>query len=230
MDFESTFGGSLREAAALIDHTELRPEAHADDIRRRVDEAIEGGFAAVCLHGGWLDLARRRLSGAGPRLAAVIDFPHGAGGLRAKRDAAAAAWDAGADELDIVFARGLFLAGEEVAAAAELEAVVKERPRGALVKVILETAALPPGAPRRRAAELAIEAGADFLKTSPGFGPGGATVEDVRLLRSVAGPDRGVKASGGIRDAASFAAMVAAGANRIGASAGLAILKELSHG
>jgi deoxyribose-phosphate aldolase len=216
-----------REPARLIDHTLLRPDAGASDIDRLCDEAIEYHFAAVCVHGRWAGRARRRLTGTDVRLALVIDFPFGSGGARVKRDAARAAWDEGADELDVVFDRGAFLGGEELSAVKEIETLCRELPRGGLIKVILETAAFPDDDTKREAARLIVAAGAEYLKTSTGYGPGGARESDVRLLREVAGWNRGVKASGGIGDRESYRAMIRAGACRIGASAGVSIAKGI---
>lgn len=219
-----------RDPASFIDHTLLKAEARPVDIDRLCDEARAFGFAAVCVHGRDLPQARRQLpSSEGPRVAVVVDFPLGAGGVAERESAVRWAWDAGADEIDLVFDRGGFLSGDESRVASELARIASWTPRGGALKLILETAALPEEA-RRRAAALGVAAGVDTLKTSTGLGPGGATVADVRLLREIAGWECGVKASGGIRDAETFRAMIAAGASRIGTSSGRAIMEGLQHG
>ncbi|ADU51347.1 deoxyribose-phosphate aldolase [Thermaerobacter marianensis DSM 12885] len=215
---------SRRQLAALIDHTLLKPDATPAQIEQLCREAVEHGFAAVCINPVYVPLAAELLAGAAPVVCTVIDFPLGAGAAADKARQAEAALAAGARELDVVQPIGLLKAGRHREVVAHLHGVVAlARKAGALVKVILETGLLTPEE-IDLACRLAVEAGAHFVKTSTGFGAGGATEEAVRRMRAAVGPDVGVKASGGIRDYATACRMVAAGANRIGASASLAIL------
>ncbi len=213
-----------RQLAGLIDHTLLKPEATPQQVEQLCREAVEHGFASVCINPVYVPLAAELLAGAGPVVCTVIDFPLGAGSAADKARQAEAALAAGARELDVVQPVGFLKAGRHREVGAHLHGVVAvARPAGALVKVILETGLLRPEE-IDLACRLALEAGADFVKTSTGFGPGGATEEAVRRMRAAVGPGKGVKASGGIRDYEAACRMVAAGANRIGASASLAIL------
>ena len=215
---------SRRQLAALIDHTLLKPEATPEQVEALCREAVEHGFAAVCVNPVYVPLAAELLAGQGPVVCTVIDFPLGAGSAADKARQAEAALAAGARELDVVQPVGLLKAGRDREVVAHLHGVVAAAAgTGAIVKVILETGLLTPEE-ITRACRLAVEAGAHFVKTSTGFGPGGATVEAVRLMRQAVGPEVGVKASGGIRDYATACRMVAAGATRIGASQSLAIL------
>lgn len=210
-----------RDLAPYLDHTLLAPGASAKDLARLCAEAREHGFAAVCVHGHAVGEARRLLAGSAVRTAAVVDFPRGDGETAARAAEALRAVRAGAEELDLVAPLPALLAGRFEAAFDDLRAVVAAAP--VPVKVILETCRLG----RELsvvAAALARCAGAASLKTSTGFGGGGATVEDVALLRAVAGEALGVKASGGVRTAADALAMIRAGADRIGASASVAIV------
>lgn len=206
-----------RGIGALIDHTLLKPEATKLDVRRVCDEAKSAGFGAVCVNAEWVGMAVRALEGSGVRVAATVGFPLGASGLSAKAAEARLATLDGADELDMVIALGLVRGGDWRAVEDEVTAVVGAAP-GKLVKVILETAVLS-AAEIERAARTVVAAGARMVKTSTGFhAAGGATLERVRLLRATVGPEIGVKASGGIRTAEAALAMLAAGADRIGAS------------
>jgi len=211
--------------ASLIDHTLLRPEATADDIIRIANEARAHGFAAVCVNPTWVALAAQRLAGSPVKVAAVVGFPLGAMHSEIKALEARRAHALGAQEIDMVIDQGA-LAGDDVAAVTRDVACVRRAlGRSVLLKVILETGRLDP-ASTRAAARAAVEGGADYLKTSTGFGAGGATVESVRILREVAGTRVGVKASGGIRNLADARALVEAGATRLGASSGVAIARE----
>ncbi len=213
--------GSRRELAAYIDHTVLPEAATAEQVARACDEALEHGFAAVCVRGAFVGEARRRLAGSSVKVAAVVDFPRGEASTEARVAEACALVAAGAGELDLVAPLPALLAGRWDAVFADLRAVVASS--STPVKVILETGAL--GRDQITAgAAVARAAGAAWLKTSTGFGRGGATVEAVALLRSVAGEALGVKASGGIRTTGQALAMIEAGASRIGASASLAIV------
>lgn len=211
--------------AAMIDHTLLRPEATPDQVERLCAEAEVHGFAAVCVNPVFVPLAVRLLSGTRVKVGTVVDFPLGAGTVTDKARQAEAALAAGAVELDMVQPVGLLKAGLDREVAEHLRAVVDPAHRaGAIVKVILETALLTEEE-IDRAARLAAGAGADFVKTSTGFGPGGATEAAVRRMREAVGQEVGVKAAGGIRDYETACRMVAAGANRIGTSSGVAIVQ-----
>lgn len=209
---------------ARIDHTLLRPGATEKEIDRLVGEAIRHGFAAVCVNPTWVARCARMLRGASPRVATVVGFPLGAMHTSIKALEARRAVDLGADEIDMVLNQGELLAGRLAEVARDIAAVRHAMGRSATLKVILETGRLDER-DARAGARVAVEAGADYLKTSTGFGPGGATVEAVRLLREVAGTRVGVKASGGIRTLADARAMIEAGATRLGTSSGVAIAR-----
>lgn len=210
--------------ASCIDHTLLAADATAADVERLCAEAREHGFAAVCVNGLHVARVARALDGSPVVPCSVVAFPLGAMDPRAKRFEAECALDVGAREIDAVIALGALLAGDDALVARDLAGLVEAcRARGALLKVILECTRLDEAA-KRRAARLALEAGADFLKTSTGTA-GGATEADVRLLVELAAGRARVKASGGIRDASAARAMLAAGASRLGTSAGLAIVR-----
>ncbi len=208
--------------AAMIDHTLLRPDATPADISRLCAEAAACGFHAVCVNPLWVAPARRALAGAPVAVCSVIAFPFGATPSANKAAEAARAVADGASEIDMVIAIGALKAGDHEAVRADIAAVRQAVP-AALLKVILETALLTE-AEKVAACSLAVAAGADFVKTSTGYGDGGATVADVALMRRIVGPKIGVKASGGIRDLATANAMIAAGASRIGASASLVLV------
>jgi deoxyribose-phosphate aldolase len=210
-----------RELARYVDQTLLAPGTAAAAVERLCAEAREHGFAAVCVRREWASLARRLLSGAVVRVAVVVDFHEGTGTIAARVAEAGEAVRAGADELDLVAPLPDLLAGRWDRAFEDLRTVVSSVP--VPVKVILETAILSRDQ-KVAAASIAVAAGAAFVKTSTGFGGGGATIEDVALLRSIAGERAGVKASGGIRTAADAFAMIRAGATRIGTSSGVAIV------
>lgn len=216
-------GGWDRGLARIIDHTLLKPDATAAQIEQLCREALQYGFAAVCVNPTWVPLAARLLQGSDVKVCTVVGFPLGATSTAAKVAEARAAIAAGAREIDMVINIGALKSGLYDQVRDDIRAVVEAAHPTATVKVILETALLT-DAEKVQACRLAREAGADFVKTSTGFGPGGATVHDVALLRREVGPAMGVKASGGIRDRATALAMVQAGANRIGASASVAIV------
>jgi deoxyribose-phosphate aldolase len=214
--------------AGLIDHTILKPEATADDVRRICAEARRFTFASVCVNPYWVPLVREELAGSPVKVCTVIGFPLGANTTWIKVAETDAAIVQGAQEIDMVINVGELRGGNHEAVRREIQAVVEaSHRRGAIVKVILETALLTE-AQKRTACALAKDAGAEFVKTSTGFGPGGATVQDVALMRAAVGPEMGVKASGGIRTLVDLRAMVAAGATRIGASAGVKIMEAAS--
>lgn len=216
--------------AGWIDHTLLKPEATAGQIKTLCAEARQYGFATVCINPVYVPLAANLLVGSDTGVCSVISFPLGAQSPDFKAAEAAFVIDAGATEVDMVINIGA-LKGEDFSLAfADVEAVVERaHARGALVKVILENALLT----RREkiiACLLCREGGADFVKTSTGFSTGGATAEDVDLMRRVVGAEMGVKAAGGIRTWEDAKHMIAAGANRLGASAGVNILAEARKG
>ena len=211
--------------AARIDHTLLRPDATATDIERLCEEARRFEFAAVCVNPTWIPLAASCLNGPGPRVCTVIGFPLGAMTSEIKAREAQDAVQAGAHEVDMVISIGDLRGSEADRVRADVAAVRAAIGPSVTLKSILETALLT-SAERTEAARLAVDGGADYVKTSTGFGPGGATVEAVAELRAAVGDRARVKASGGIRTLADARAMVVAGADRIGASAGVAMARE----
>lgn len=221
MRFNST------ELANVIDHTLLKPDATAVAIDRLCDEAIQLGFVAVCVQPCWAERCVRRLYGSPVSVATVIGFPHGANTTQAKAAEAYEAAEFGAHELDMVVNVGWVKSGMWDDVRTDIDAVVQAgKTFNADTKVILECAFLTDDE-KHRGAGLAAEAGAAFVKTSTGYGSHGATIQDVRLLRSVVLDNCGVKAAGGIRDLDTALAMLDAGATRIGTSSGKAILAEL---
>jgi deoxyribose-phosphate aldolase len=211
--------------AGMIDHTLLKPEATPAQIEQLCREAVEHGFATVCVNGAWVQLAAGLVAGTGVGVAAVAGFPLGAGSSAAKACEAADEVRAGATEVDMVINVGALKAGDYALVEVDVTEVVRSAGQDAIVKVILETGLLTDDE-KVRACELAVAAGAAFVKTSTGFGPGGATVEDVALLRRTVGPGVGVKAAGGIRTREQAEAMVRAGASRLGASSSIQIVSE----
>jgi deoxyribose-phosphate aldolase len=211
--------------AALIDHTILKPEATRADVIKVCREARQYNFASVCVNSYWVPLVRGELAGSPVKVCTVVGFPLGAASTEAKAAEASTAVCAGAQEVDMVINVGALRSGDQDAVKADIEEVVRVSHRGgAIVKVILETALLDDNQ-KAVACMLAKEAGADFVKTSTGFGPSGATAHDIALMREVVGPRMGVKASGGIRTLQDVQAMTAAGATRIGASASVKIVE-----
>lgn len=218
--------GADTPIAALIDHTLLKPEATPAQIEALCHEAARYRFASVCVNPTFVPLCARLLRDTPVAVCTVIGFPLGATTTKAKVFEATQAAANGARELDMVLAVGRLKAGDYGEVAADISAVVRAgHSAGALVKVIIETSLLT-DEEKVAACLLAARAGADFVKTSTGFSGGGATTADVALMRRVVGPELGVKASGGVRTLADAQAMVAAGASRIGASAGVAIVRE----
>jgi len=226
------FGGAeplCRAFAALLDHTLLKPEATPEEVRRLCEEGARWGFATVVVNPCYVRLAAERLAKSGVPAGSVAGFPLGASSPEVKRREAERALEDGAAEVDMVLAIGALRAGENAVVEADIRGVAQAcRKRKALLKVILECALLTEEQ-KKTAARIAVRAGADFVKTSTGFGPGGATADDVALLRAVVGSGTGVKASGGIRTLADAVKMLAAGASRIGTSSGVAILEELQR-
>jgi len=218
---------SWQALAAVIDHTLLKPDATRVQVENLCDEAIRYRFACAMVNPIWASTAVGVLAGNGIPVGVVIGFPLGASLVSTLRQEAAALTRLGVRELDMVIPIGQLKSGNHQAVHHAIHAAAEVAHRnGALLKVILETALLTVEE-KLRGAEIAIQAGADFLKTSTGFASGGATPADVALLRGVAGARCGVKASGGIRALADVRALLEAGANRIGASASVAIVREL---
>jgi deoxyribose-phosphate aldolase len=214
--------------AALIDHTLLKPDSSGYEIQRLCAEARQASFASVCINPFWVRLAKEALAGSPVRVCTVVGFPLGANETETKLAEAQTALAQGAAELDVVQNIGALRSGEMQVVRDELKQLADlAHTRGAVLKVIIETALLSQQE-KATSCQLAAEAGADFVKTSTGFAAGGgATAADVQLMRSVVGARIGVKASGGVRTLAAVREMVHAGANRIGTSSGVSILKEL---
>ncbi len=217
--------------AAVLDHTLLRPDATRAQVLQLCREAAEHRFACAMVNAAWTATAADTLRGTGVPVGVVIGFPLGATLSASKRDETVRVLKLGAHDIDMVLNLGLLKSGtpeDFEAVKQDIRGVVElAHAAGAIVKVILETCLLS-FEEKHRASELALAAGADFLKTSTGFSTGGATPDDIALLRSVAGSRAGVKASGGIRSLADARAMLQAGATRIGASASVKILAELN--
>lgn len=218
-------GEGKRSLASYIDHTQLKPTASRAQIKELCQEALLYNFASVCVNPVHVPTAAELLSGSEVKVCTVIGFPLGATSTLSKVLEARDAVAAGAEEIDMVLNIGSLLEGDYAKVYSDIKAVRDAVPNQVL-KVILETGYLSKEQ-IVRGCILTKMAGADFVKTSTGFGPGGATVEDITLMRSVVGEDFGVKASGGVRDYATAMAMIKAGATRIGASAGIAIIEGL---
>jgi len=216
-----------RALASIIDHTCLRADALPEEIDRLCDEALAFGFATVCVQPIFVARAAARLSGSAVGVAAVVAFPHGATPTDTKLFEVRRALGDGATELDVVANLGWIRAGAANRLTAETDAIVKAAGDAAAVKVILETA-LFDEAQKEAAARAVMAAGPAFLKTSTGFGPGGATLADVALLRRIAGIHARVKASGGIKTRAQALAMRDAGADRLGASSSVALVARVA--
>jgi deoxyribose-phosphate aldolase len=222
---------SAQNLAAVLDHTLLKPDATRAQVLQICHEAAEHGFACAMVNPTWVAVAHSALAGTDIPVGVVIGFPLGATLSSSKRDETVRVLKLGAHDVDMVLNIGLLKSGQS----SDYEAVYNDihgvvelaHASGAIVKVILETCLLT-FEEKLRASEIALSAGADFLKTSTGFSNGGATADDISILRGVAGSRAGVKASGGIRSLADATAMLNAGANRIGASASVKILAELA--
>jgi len=217
----------MTDLAPLIEHTLLAPEAEREAVLALCAEARTHRFGGVCIAPDWVETAAGALRGSDVRIVTVCGFPHGNTMTDAKVAEASAAVAAGAADVDMVVKLGRLKAGQDDAVADDIRAVAQavHAAEGARLKVILEIAKLGEEDIRRGSA-LAQAAGADFVKTSTGFGGGGATVEAVRLMRASVGPSVRIKAAGGIRDAATARAMIAAGADVLGCSASVAIVRE----
>jgi len=224
---------STEDVAARIDHTALKPATTEAEIRHLCLEALEYNFASVCVNPTWVSLAAELLVESSVKVCTVIGFPLGATLSAVKAYETTAAITAGAEEVDMVINIGLLKDARYDAVREDIQGVVNaaravvDPSRPVVVKVIIETSLLTEPE-KRMACTLAVEAGADFVKTSTGFSGGGATVEDIRLMRQVVGPEMGVKASGGIRNAEAALALLDAGATRLGVSAGVTIVQELT--
>jgi deoxyribose-phosphate aldolase len=219
-------GGAPVGIAAMIDHTLLKPDATRQEIEDLCREAAQFGFATVCVNPAWVALAARRLVGTSVGVCSVVGFPLGATTADVKGYETRRAIFDGAREIDMVINVGALKSGDLRTVERDIEAVVAPcRDCSVLSKVIIEAALLTDDE-KVTACTLAKAAGADYVKTSTGFGPGGATAADVALMRRVVGADMGVKAAGGVRDLEALKAMVAAGATRVGASAGVKIVQQ----
>ena len=217
-----------RTIARLIDHTILKAEAVREEVKAVCDEALRYEFASVCVNPYWVRFVAAELRGSIVKVCTVIGFPLGATSTAAKVAETRAALADGAQEIDMVINVGALRGGEPVVVESDIRSVVEaSHAGGAIVKVIIETALLT-DAQKIQACQLAQVAGADFVKTSTGFSKSGATVEDIALMRQTVGPSMGVKASGGVRTLEDVKAMVAAGATRIGASAGVRIVEAVA--
>ncbi len=210
--------------AQFIDHTLVRPEATLDDVSAACADAKKYGFSAVVVNSGYVARARELLNGSLIKVCAVVGFPFGANTTTVKIVEAMEAVKNGASEIDVVMNLGMIKSGRYDVVEIDIKNIIAMTPQK-VHKVILETGSLT-GEEITRVCEIAMRSGAEFVKTSTGYGPRGATVEDVRLIRRIVGSVCRVKASGGIRDLAAVTAMIEAGAERIGTSAGPAIVEE----
>lgn len=211
------------ELNRMIDHTILKPEATEAAVQKIIDEAKEYNFFSVCINPCWVAFASEQLANTDVAVCTVIGFPLGANTPEVKAYEAADAIKNGANEVDMVINIGALKSQQYDYVRQDIQGVVDAAKGKALVKVIIETALLT-DEEKVKACELAKEADADFVKTSTGFSTGGAKVADIRLMRETVGPDMGVKASGGVHNAEEALAMIEAGATRIGASTGVAIV------
>jgi deoxyribose-phosphate aldolase len=219
-------GGAAGSVAAMIDHTLLKPDATRDDIRALCREAAEFTFASVCVNPTWVAECSRLVRDTPVKVCSVVGFPLGATTADTKHYETRRAIFDGAQEVDMVINVGALKSGDWRLVERDIEAVTAPcREAGVVSKVIIE-AALLTDEEKVTACTIAKAAAADFVKTSTGFGPGGATAADVALMRRIVGAEMGVKAAGGVRDLEGLKAMVAAGATRIGASAGVRIVQE----
>ena len=215
--------------AKMIDHTLLKPEATKEQVKNLCEEAVQYGFHSVCVNSSFVYYCAELLKDSDVKVCTVIGFPLGAMSTAGKAAEARAAVADGAGELDMVIHVGMIKSGDWDYVKQDIASVVEAAGDKASVKVILETCLLT-DEEKRKACMICKEAGASFVKTSTGFSNGGATVKDVALMREAVGSDMGVKASGGIRSFQDARAMVEAGADRIGASSGIAIIREQKEG
>lgn len=214
---------SPADAAQLIDHTLLKPEATKEQFDKLVEEAKQYRFWSVCVNSNWVSYVAPKLRGSGVKVCAVVGFPLGAMDARSMAFETRRAIEDGAAEIDMVLNIGALKSGDLKTVEEGIRAVRRATRQKTVLKVILETGLLEESE-KIIACQLCKKAGADFVKTSTGFAKGGATVEDIALMRRTVGPEMGVKASGGVRTFADVQAMVAAGATRVGASSSVAIV------
>ncbi len=212
-----------KDLAQYIDHTALKADTTIEQIVTLCGEAKEYNFYSVCVNPTWVETAAKELKGSSVDVCTVIGFPLGATTSKVKAFETTNAIENGATEIDMVINIGALKDGNDDLVEADIRHVVEAAKGKALVKVIIETSLLT-DAEKVKACDFAVAAGADYVKTSTGFSTGGATVEDIKLMRKTVGPDIGVKASGGVRDRAGALAMIEAGATRIGASSGKEIV------
>lgn len=217
----------MSNIASYIDHTLLKAEATKEQIVQICKEAAEYNFASVCVNPAWVATAAKEFTDSTVKVCTVIGFPLGASTSETKAFETKDAISKGAGEIDMVINIGALKSGDTELVKNDIAAVVEAAKGKAIVKVIIETSLLT-DEEKVTASRLTKEAGADFVKTSTGFSTGGATVEDVKLMRETVGPDLGVKASGGVRSLEDLEAMVEAGATRIGASSGVKIMQGLT--
>ncbi|TDL85223.1 deoxyribose-phosphate aldolase [Vibrio vulnificus] len=216
-----------QNVAGLIDHTLLKADATKEQIKVLCEEAREYNFASVCVNPTWVKYASELLEGSEVKVCTVIGFPLGATTPETKAFETKDAISNGAHEVDMVINIGALKDKDDELVERDIRAVVAASTGKALSKVIIETSLLT-DEEKVRACELAVKAGTDYVKTSTGFSTGGATVEDITLMRKTVGPDIGVKASGGVRNTSDAQNVIEAGATRIGASAGVSIVKGLT--
>ena len=215
----------MMDLAKMIDHTNLKASTVKEEILRLTKEAKEYQFASVCVNPTWVELAAQELRGTDVKVCTVIGFPLGANTKEVKVFETKDAIEKGAEEIDMVINIAKLKDGDDDYVESEIAGVVEASKGKAIVKVIIETCLLTDDE-KKQVCNLAVKVGADFVKTSTGFSTGGATVEDVALMKQTVGAHVGVKASGGIRSKEDAQAMVHAGAARIGASSGIAIVTE----
>lgn len=220
---------SREQLAKMIDHSLLNPSVTDEDIKKGCQEALQYGFAAVVVNPSHVPIVTRELKSSTVKVCSVISFPFGLSTTSGKIHETRTALEQGADEIDVVMNFSALKSGHSELVLNDIKGVVQEArrtQRSVIVKVILENCYLTEDE-KREACRLTLQAGADFVKTSTGFGKSGASVEDVRLMREVVGPKFGVKAAGGIRTLEQALQMFDAGANRIGASASVSIIESL---
>jgi deoxyribose-phosphate aldolase len=227
MEIEGSMFMATTNVAAMIDHTLLKPEATRQQIESLCQEAKEYKFASVCVNPTWVSTAKELLAGSGVMVCTVIGFPLGATTSETKAFETKNAIENGAEEVDMVINIGALKDHNDELVEKDIRAVVEAAKGKAHTKVIIETSLLTKEE-KVRACELSVKAGADFVKTSTGFSTGGATAEDIALMRKTVGSDVGVKASGGVRNTEDVQKMIEAGATRIGASSSIAIVNGIT--
>ncbi|SFL33219.1 deoxyribose-phosphate aldolase [Paenibacillus sp. 1_12] len=227
MSGKEGFQFDQKQLPSYIDHTLLKADATSSAVQKLCEEAMEYGFYSVCVNGVWVPFCKKALAGSSVGISVVCGFPLGASDPAVKAYEAAKAVEAGASEIDMVLQVGQLLEGNEDAVREDIRGVVKAVEGRAIVKVIFETGFLNEQQ-KITACRLSEEAGAHYVKTSTGFGAGGALVEDIRLMRANVSASIGVKASGAVRDLETALNMIEAGATRLGTSSGVAIMKGTS--